>query len=267
MFRSSKRGFTLIELLVVIAIIAILAAILFPVFAKAREAARKTTCLSNLKQIGTATLMYVQDYDEQFPWLMQDGRTNDDATGLSKGLPAGPPVWSIDLEGQRGLFIEAKLQPYVKNYQMFLCPTLGGDPVVMGTDNLPLNAYGSYGYAFGGVGQNPSPAVNRIPLELFVRLIGPLLGPPYDSNNPQDFYLAGQPLAKLGTPTDAVISFCNSYGAHQGVRDAAVIPKALGGTGENATGATLAVYADGHAKYKTGSFFDLVKLVLHPLNQ
>src|SRR5437762_2167194 len=64
---AGKRGFTLIELLVVIAIIAILAAILFPVFARAREKARQTSCLSNLKQIDIGFLMYVQDYDEQFP--------------------------------------------------------------------------------------------------------------------------------------------------------------------------------------------------------
>jgi prepilin-type N-terminal cleavage/methylation domain-containing protein len=61
-----RHGFTLIELLVVIAIIAILAAILFPVFAQAREKARQTACLSNTKQIGTAFMMYVQDYDEAF---------------------------------------------------------------------------------------------------------------------------------------------------------------------------------------------------------
>lgn len=267
MFRRSDRGFTLIELLVVIAIIAILAAILFPVFARAREAARKTTCLSNLKQIGTAALMYVQDYDEQFPWLMQDGRTNDDSTGLSKGLPAGEPVWAIDLEAQRGLFMEHKFQPYVKNLQMFVCPTLGGDPPVTGPDGLPLNEYGSYGYAFGGVGQTPSPSWTKIPLEIFVRLLGPLLGPPYNTNNPQDYYLAGQPLARLGTPTDAPIAFCNSYGAHQGIRDADVVPKSLGGNGKEMTGATLAVFADGHAKFKNGTFFDLVKLVFHPLNQ
>jgi len=63
-----RRGFTLIELLVVIAIIAILAAILFPVFAQAREKARQTTCASNLHQVGQALLMYTGDYDETLPW-------------------------------------------------------------------------------------------------------------------------------------------------------------------------------------------------------
>jgi prepilin-type N-terminal cleavage/methylation domain-containing protein len=66
--RSLRKGFTLIELLVVIAIIAILAAILFPVFAQAREQARKTACLSNMKQIGLASNMYLQDFDETFPF-------------------------------------------------------------------------------------------------------------------------------------------------------------------------------------------------------
>src|SRR6266480_7474120 len=64
---TTKQGFTLIELLVVIAIIAILAAILFPVFAQAREKARQASCLSNNKQYATATLMYLQDYDETYP--------------------------------------------------------------------------------------------------------------------------------------------------------------------------------------------------------
>src|ERR1700753_2397885 len=69
---GTRSGFTLIELLVVIAIIAILAAILFPVFAQAREKARQTTCVSNMKQIGLAVLMYANDYDEQLPWGYAD---------------------------------------------------------------------------------------------------------------------------------------------------------------------------------------------------
>jgi prepilin-type N-terminal cleavage/methylation domain-containing protein/prepilin-type processing-associated H-X9-DG protein len=72
-----RSGFTLIELLVVIAIIAILAAMLFPVFAQAREAARKATCQSNLKQIGSAVMMYTQDYDETLPNAGQSGGTGD----------------------------------------------------------------------------------------------------------------------------------------------------------------------------------------------
>jgi prepilin-type N-terminal cleavage/methylation domain-containing protein len=263
-----NKGFTLIELLVVIAIIAILAAILFPVFARAREQARKTTCLSNLKQIGTASLMYVQDYDETFPWLMQDGRTNNESTGFSTGLPSGPPTWAVDLNNKRGLFMEYAFQPYVKNFGIFACPTLGSDPVVLAADGQVANSFGSYGYAYGGVGAVPSPRYTRIPLELFVRLVGPaFLGAPYNSGNPQDYYISGQTLARIGRPSQSIVAFCNSYGAHPGYGDSSVVPRAFGGDGRELDGATLAVFADGHAKYQSGKFWDLVKLVLTPLNQ
>jgi prepilin-type N-terminal cleavage/methylation domain-containing protein/prepilin-type processing-associated H-X9-DG protein len=100
MNRTMRYAFTLIELLVVIAIIAILAAILFPVFAQAREKARTTTCSSHLRQLGLATLMYGQDWDEIYPPVYVDVPT-----------AANRRVW-VDL-----------IQPYTKNTQMFRCPS------------------------------------------------------------------------------------------------------------------------------------------------
>ena len=89
-----RKGFTLIELLVVIAIIAILAAILFPVFGRARENARRSSCQSNLKQIGLGVVQYAQDYDERMPSTAMGGSN-----------------WQINL------------QPYIKSYQLFACPS------------------------------------------------------------------------------------------------------------------------------------------------
>lgn len=103
-----KRGFTLIELLVVIAIIAILAAILFPVFARAREAARATSCRSNLKQIATSFQMYMQDYDETMPTGRQPANAScDDAFNSAN--------W--------GGHVANVLVPYVKNGQVWSCPS------------------------------------------------------------------------------------------------------------------------------------------------
>jgi len=95
-----RRAFTLIELLVVIAIIAILAAILFPVFARAREQARKASCMSNLKQIGLAAMMYVQDYDEMYP------------IAYLYNTPTVTMWYNL-------------LDPYAKNKQVFICPSIG----------------------------------------------------------------------------------------------------------------------------------------------
>ena len=85
--KHHRHGFTLIELLVVIAIIAILAAILFPVFAQAREKARAISCLSNMRQIGTALMMYVQDYDEVYP--QEHPSCPNPAMGTSSSAPPG----------------------------------------------------------------------------------------------------------------------------------------------------------------------------------
>jgi len=100
-----SNGFTLIELLVVIAIISILAAILFPVFARARENARRASCMSNLKQLSLSVMMYTQDYDEKFPMA---GRMTSTAE---------PFGWAD------------ALQPYIKSTQIFKCPSLAGSDV------------------------------------------------------------------------------------------------------------------------------------------
>ena len=109
---SKYRGFTLIELLVVIAIIAILAAILFPVFAQAREAARKTSSLSNTKQLGLAAMMYVQDYDEMYPCNSWDTPYIPTADHDSRSLVYPSAVqWPW------------RIMPYMKNKQILVCPS------------------------------------------------------------------------------------------------------------------------------------------------
>src|SRR5947209_1601069 len=98
----SRKGFTLIELLVVIAILAIIAAILFPVFAQARETARKATCQSNLKQISTAVLMYAQDYGDTLP-SSGSGSSGGDATGLLQAYTKqreGQGIWRCPSHSQ-----------------------------------------------------------------------------------------------------------------------------------------------------------------------
>jgi prepilin-type N-terminal cleavage/methylation domain-containing protein/prepilin-type processing-associated H-X9-DG protein len=145
--RGRRSGFTLIELLVVIAIIAILAAILFPVFAQARESARKITCMSNAKQLGLAVLMYTQDFDEQFPnsgacwWDANSVSRNTGPTGYRLTNNPTPASWRLEYQGNTGPvprprgpwnFWLDQVQPYTKNSRMVTCPNHegleGGNP-------------------------------------------------------------------------------------------------------------------------------------------
>ena len=157
--RRSFRGFTLIELLVVIAIISILAAILFPVFAKAREKARQISCVSNEKQIGLALTMYVQDYDERYPQEhpSDSNPAVDDNNQQLEGTDFGSPF--------------RKIEPYVagsgsatasEQQQLFICPddtdphgmsqtppctdtTSGQNPPYPGITSYVINAYFLFG--------------------------------------------------------------------------------------------------------------------------
>ncbi len=119
-----RRGCTLIELLVVIAIIAILAAILFPVFARARENARKTNCQSNLKQVAMGYLMYTQDYDGVLP----------------------PPHYPAS-DGSSNIGPAEMVQPYIKNWQSLFCPSLGQYQA----NNLPRSGCAGGINCWGGV--------------------------------------------------------------------------------------------------------------------
>lgn len=138
----NKRAFTLIELLVVIAIIAILAAILFPVFARARENARRASCQSNLKQLGLAIHQYIQDYDEKLPF------------GIITRAPAAAQVWTSQkycdgaLGGPTSTYMDC-ITPYVKNEQIYQCPS-GAPTNLAGAASAWGNTY------CGGVARNDS---------------------------------------------------------------------------------------------------------------
>ncbi len=175
-----RRGFTLIELLVVIAIIAILAAILFPVFARAREKARQTSCTSNLKQIALAMLMYVQDYDERFsPYEVRHGDT------LRRTAAAYDTI-----------------HPYVNNEQVFICPS--GEYTYTGhSDTRSLWPSGTGVYretmlaSYAAVLQGSSTAPER----------------PY----PTAFTTTGRKLATFTRPSETIIVFetGTAYLAHK----------------------------------------------------
>ena len=153
---QSRRAFTLIELLVVIAIIAILAAILFPVFAQAREKARSATCLSNQKQLGLGIIQYIQDYDECFPLGISYYGGTWQSYGAS--LPAG---WDTpadaDFDNFSATIWANSIQPYVKNTAVFTCPT--AEKVDIGWSATPSRKEPAYvSYSYNGLLQSSSQA-------------------------------------------------------------------------------------------------------------
>ena len=124
-----RRGFTLVELLVVIAIIAILAAIIFPVYSKARDAAEKTQCIANVKNITAAVIQYASNYDGRLP--------DSDPQFYNPSPPPGYTGWA------------SVIQPYLENWSIFLCP-VRKEMVDLWTNGIPTQGSGPLGYAYNG---------------------------------------------------------------------------------------------------------------------
>ncbi|MDE2127650.1 MAG: DUF1559 domain-containing protein [Armatimonadetes bacterium] len=184
----ARRAFTLIELLVVIAIIAILAAILFPVFAQAREKARAITCTSNLRQVGLAFQMYTEDYDEVSPMVSHE-------------LIAGGIVSPTNPQGLMDQDYYVLLQPYIKNVAMFYCPDRNDWPIRSNgiprcQDGInPIDRCLGYGYDQGLVSDGG---------------YGVVYHDQPDPGNPGNSYRPGKPIAAFTAPSDLVV-FGDSY--------------------------------------------------------
>ncbi len=234
MRESRRRGFTLIELLVVIAIIAILAAILFPVFAKAREKARQTTCLSNEKQLGLGFIQYEQDYDERLP--------------LGSEQQGGAWFAGIGWGGQ--------VYPYVKSTGVYKCPD---DPTQASGTSVPVSYADNYEIAnysatqFGSPAQtiqlvetlgtlavvtdiNEAGSVTKSPCDLSDNLVTTNATGGHIINSPA-IYSTGQ--ITLSSPLGGPAARSNSAGNP---------PKDDNSGGRHTQGANY-LFADGHAKW------------------
>jgi len=272
-----RKGFTLIELLVVIAIIAILAAILFPVFARAREAARKITCVSNARQLAQAVLSYTIDWNEKLPTVCFDD--NDGCLGrYTNRCPAhGVPGGTDPEEGGHTWQMADVTYIYVKNERLYECPTLGpaGDYWIKfdwaGTDyhnirHLPGKCLwsGSYFYSCGhGLAVD-----NDTPFGVLLYYWGPkgIFKGGAGNDSPDLFFPCSQNLGNISNVGNKILLGCDSYGVHEGKDDDWIeehfLPPPFG-LGD-AMGGDVVAFCDGHAEYRKFSFKQMLDLLLQP---
>lgn len=247
-------GFTLIELLVVIAIIAILAAILFPVFARARENARRTSCLSNVKQMGLAVMQYTQDNDERFP------RSVDVITDPAQLNNVPPGGWWYDGDQSAAFgyviwFAAQTLHPYHKSTQLFLCPSgaKGKHVDAMAAGDFQQAPFiGHYGANSGimvpsWVGPPVIQAAIRNPAEKY--MYGDAGNAEFDATvyscgNGYGYYMPGG--GDAGIPAND-----SPGGCPPGTAGGVPIPEVLKGDFQRGRhfGGSNIVFADGHAKW------------------
>jgi len=292
-----NRGFTLIELLVVIAIIAILAAILFPVFARAREAARKATCISNLKQIALACLMYAQDYDEVLPAANPTAVQSSSHTVDPAAQYTPDSAWAVP--NSLGLWLLPDLlRSYVKSMDIFECPTLvrrdpnmmhiwttvmpDTDPFIPGVlkvgndgtkgyPGYPFYGGGSYWWGCCHFGGGAPPQASVISGETgsmwdAAYVLGMIDGDDYE--HPEQFWACTNAVGLFDNPVWKAMTGCGSFGDHEGYShnysNLHVIPPELGGTAPTIPVAMPVAFADGHVKYMRMGFYDFIGLIAGP---
>ena len=240
---KKRSGFTLIELLVVIAIIAILAAILFPVFAQARAKARQTTCVSNAKQLANSIIMYSQDYDEQFPlssgWYPGIGfmtvYVGDAPYNWRCANGTCGPNYTNAMQG----FWLNSTQPYAKNYDIAMCPSAGFKSLLVGTQGAGAPKPARTSWSYNGLLHSLSQAAMISPATL------PVLT---ESNGSAYFegFVANNPFLQCPVVADLTCRFQvggNGNGSSSGW------------FGQDATldvhsGGQNYMYADSHVKFK-----------------
>ena len=287
-----SRGFTLIELLVVIAIIAILAAILFPVFARAREAARKATCISNVKQIVLACIMYAQDYDEVLPAVNAD--END---GCAHAVnPADTNLGGDPLEAKYASTLDARHMwqladvtlPYVKSIDIFNCPTLtrrdagykiamitmpDTDPFIPGARKTTQS--GSYVYMCLHHPQGPATSDGGAPdggygagIFALWDAASLLLGYFDVNDDPQERFACANAVGLFDNPVWKPVLCCDSFGVHGGYSDDYTddhaAPPELGGDPPTIPIETPVGFADGHTKYWRNGFYETIGMLTSP---